>query len=179
MVTKAPEERAQDVRDLRRQISGLEKADESEIVFRDTSPVRKMATLYSVADGEMIRVPRKLLDRMLEKRLPDGRDMFTARKSEAPAYKRGTVKCFLHRESVDRPILEEIGLGAMECPAASLASQFSKRIHAQRRHKQEWAAYQEYIEENRRVESEDRARQQLDATLALAGRAANQSRSRT
>ena len=163
-------EKAQQVRDLRAQMAEL--ADDPEIIFKESSPRRRLATIYSMVDGEAIQVSMPNIERVLEKKLPDGRYMFTAKQEEAPAYKQGEVKCFLHLDSPDRPLLQQIGLGGAYCPAAHLANSHSKRVHAEHRHGQEWKAYQEYVKEEKERLQIDRENQQLEATLAIAGRAA-------
>jgi hypothetical protein len=165
-------ERQQEIRDLRGQISDLSREDEQEIVFKETSPRRRKATIYSMRDGSLITIPLTLLERTLEKRGPDGKYMFTARKEDAPEFRQGQVKCFLHSDSPERPILEEIGLRATSCPAAHLANQYSKEIHAKHRHKQEWAMYQQYRTDQKEAKQEARQERQLEATLAIAGKAA-------
>ena len=171
-MTNQAAERVQDIRDLRDQITGLQREDEQEMVFRDTSPRRQVIRVYSIQNGEPITIPRKMLENVLKKRLEDGRYAFTARQEEAPVYIKGKIKCFLHFESPDRPILNEIGLSGKSCPAAQLPNEYSKRIHAQHRHKDEWAMYQDYLTKTERDEDREQRRQQLDATLAIAGRAA-------
>ena len=162
--------RQQDIRDLKTQIDELRGEDEGEIIFRDTSPVRRRVTLYSKLDGADIQIPRNMLERILEKRQPNGEYMFTARQEEAPVYKRGNVKCFLHPQSPERPILEEIGLGGKTCTSAHLASLYSKRIHGLHRHKDEWAALQEYLAMYEKNQSQARQDAQLQATLDIARR---------
>ena len=164
-------ERVQDIRDLRDQITGLQREDQQEMIFRDTSPRRSLIQVWSMQNGEPISIPRKMLENTLKKRLDDGRYAFTARQEEAPVYRKGTLKCFLHPESPERVILNEIGLSGISCPASQIANAHSKRIHAQHRHKQEWEAYQDYIDSQEREEDREQRRQQLDATLAIAGRA--------
>ena len=168
MAVNTPE-KAQEVRDLRAQMAEL--ADDPEIIFKESSPRKRMATIYSMIDGEPLPVAMTNIERALEKRLPGGGYMFTAKKEEAPEYKLGDVKCFLHMDSPDRPILREIGLGGAYCPAAHLANSHSKRIHAQHRHSQEWAAYQEFVKDEKERAQIERENQQLEATLAIAGRA--------
>ena len=162
-------ERAQDIRDLRGQIAELrDDPNAGEILFREISPARKKVPIYSMVDGEEIYIPVYLLERTLAKRLPDGRFMFTARQHEAPEYKRGNVKCFLHPESIDRAVLDEVGLTGITCNAAHLRSAHSKRIHALHRHSQSWAAYQEHMENQKETERNARQDAQLEATLAIA-----------
>lgn len=172
-MTNAPAERAQDVRDLRNQIQGLQSEDEREMIFRDTSPRRPRVRVWSMVDGEQITIPRYLMEKLLDKRQQDGTYLFTARQNEAPARRLGQVKCFLHPDAPERVILDEIGLNGATCPAEHLASRYSKRIHGMHRHKNEWAAYQEFLDEQERDEARAERQQQLAATLALAGRAAD------
>lgn len=168
--------RLEQARDLRGQISELQTDPEAEkeVVFKETSTVRRKLTLYSMVDGEPIRVPTHLAQRALDKRLPAGGFMFTSDPAQAPQYRLGEVKCFLHPEAPEREVVVEIGLGEKMCMSAHLANRFSKRIHGQHRHKQEWLAYRDYIEESQRTEEVSRANKQLDATLALAAAAARQ-----
>ena len=167
-MTNQVAERAEQARDLRQQISGLEASDQREIVFRDTSPARRKVTFYSTVDGEKIVVPEYMMESVIGKRRPDGEFMFTADKAKAPNYKRGTVKCFLHPDSPDRVILNEIGLAAAICPADTLGNMYSKRVHALHRHRQEWAMYQEHLSEERQVRQDDQQNKQTEAMLALA-----------
>lgn len=179
--TRNPDElnaaqRAQRARDLRSQVAELNDDPEAqrEIIFRDNSPRLPKVTIYSMTDGEELRIPRALMDRTLEKRDPaTGKFMFTAFKDEAPAYKLGEVKCFLHPDAAERPILDEIGLFGKTCPAAHLASRFSRRIHAMHRHKQEWGMYQDYLEEEKDLKAEERQTRQIEAMESLAKKAAS------
>lgn len=168
--TPSSAERAQTIRDLRNQIDAqLNDQDEQEIVFQEISPRRKRVTIYATSDGEELSIPRVLLVPTLDKRDPrTGEYMFTARKEEAPEYKRGDVKCFLHPDAPDRAILVEIGLGSITCISAHLANPYSKRIHGLHRHKQEWAMYQDYLQEKEKETMNARQEAQLEATLAIA-----------
>ena len=64
--------------------------------------------------------------------------------------------------------LDEVGLTGVTCSAAHLRSAHSKRIHALHRHSQEWAAYQEHMENQKETERNARQDAQLEATLAIA-----------
>lgn len=167
-------ERAEEVRDLRDQIGGLSAMDEQEIVFRDTSPRTRKVTIYSMKDGEELRIPAHLLERTLAKRFPPqdgGGYMFTAHKDRAPVFKLGTVRCFLHPDGPERPLLDELGIGQV-CMSGHLANLHSKRIHAQRRHSGEWEAYQAAIADQKEEEYRQRQEAQTAATLELARAAA-------
>jgi hypothetical protein len=167
-------EQAERLRDLRGQVAGLETQDVGQVVFQEISPGRQPVTIYSVENGEPVSVPAYMLNAVMEKRLDDGRFRFVGKKEDAPEYMPGTVKCFLHPESPERKILTEIGMDTITCPAANLANQHSKRIHAQHRHKQEWAAYHEYKGEQEKKRYEERQDKQLEATLSIARTAGGQ-----
>lgn len=160
-------------RDLKVQLKELAQESDQEIVFRETSPPKQRVMLYSRVDGEPLPIPIKIAERALEKLLPDGGFMFTTNPSEAPTYKRGDLKCFLHPESNEREsgVLDAVGLTGITCPAAHLASLYAKRIHAQHRHRQQWEAYQEHVSDEKQRAREERETAQLNATLALAGQA--------
>ncbi len=163
--------RAEDIRDLKREIGGLEREDTREIIFKETSPERRKVTIYNMTNGEPVQIPAYMLTGTLNKVLPNGEPMFTARQERAPEYKMGTTLCFLHANSAERAVLDEIGLNGAICPKATLANRHEKRTHAKNRHSREWAAYQDYIQEEKETAAIKRQDQQLEATLALAGRA--------
>lgn len=170
-------QRMQAARDLLQQVdelAGEGKGDVPEVVFQDISPRRRKLPIYSLRDGERLMIPRSLLQQTLNKRdNKTGKWLFTAHKEEAPEYKLGEIKCFLHPEAAERPLLDEIGLAGKECEAAHLGSRYSRRMHGMHRHKQEWAMYQEYLEDEKDRVAEERQQKQLEATQELA-RAATQ-----
>lgn len=173
MVTeKAPEtqaERVQTIRDIEREAARLAGQDApQEIVFRDISPGRRKMPLWRIRDGREIQVPAYMLANVLAKRDVNGEYIFTGTQSSAATYKPGTVLCFLHADSPEQPILAEIGLAANPCPKATLRNNHAKRMHALHRHKQEWAAFQEYLADEKEQENIERQERQLEATLALA-----------
>lgn len=163
-------ERIQDEIDLRGQIADLSNEESQDIQFSVSSPGRVYVTLWSMLTGEEIRIPKYMAASALSKR-QGGKRQFTAKREEAPAERKNSVKCFLHSESPERAILEEIGIFG-DCIADSLANSHSKRMHAMHRHRQEWAAYQEHVNDQEKKRYEDRQERQLEATLALAGKAA-------
>lgn len=166
------EERAQRKRDLLMQVEGLDQEDMPEIIFKETSPSRRRVLIYSMRDGEPLPIPKYMLDRTIRKRMDDGSLMFTTRKDEAPEYKLGKIKCFLHPESADRVILEEIGLSGVSCPAAGLATLHAKRMHGLHRHKEEWDAYQEFKDDKKEADAIAEQKAQTAAMLALGEKAA-------
>lgn len=165
-------ERLQRSRDLKQQMAELKDEDDQEIIFKDTSRRRAKVLVYSMSDGEPIEMDIELAKKAIEKQLTDGQFMFTMNKEDAPEYRFGEVKCFLHPESKERPVLNQIGLAGITCASAKLANAYSKRIHAQHRHKQQWSMYQEHVQEMERETERNERREQTDAMLAMAGRAA-------
>ena len=161
-------ERAQSIRDLRKEIAELAAEDDGEIIFQDTSPTRRRAIVYSMTTGEKINILAHRLERVLSMTLPDGRFAFTARQGDAPPFRKGNVKCFLHPESPRRPVLEEIGLSGIVCLSGNLASEYAERMHSLHKHKQERAALQEHLTKLEREQERERQDRQLEATLDIA-----------
>lgn len=164
--------KAEDRRDLLRNMSDFDVADRQDIIFRETSPDRKKTTIFSMSTGEPLVMPLYQARNAMNKTLSDGTPMFTSKQELAPEYRLGTIKCFLHAEAEEHSILEEIGLGGVHCPKATLSNVHSKRIHAKNRHQREWEAFQDHMADLDKAEEKVRQKEQLDATLALAGRAA-------
>lgn len=158
-------EREEERRDLLRQIEGIEQ-DESEIMFADTSPRRPMAIIYAVLDGEPLVVTRKRARKLLERKLPDGRFMFTADIKKAPAYRKGDVKCFLHKDSDERELMDRLGLLGKFCPAGQLANAYAKYIHESGKHVKSYEIYQKHVADEKEKAAVDRQERQFEATLA-------------
>ena len=176
MPTETRIERAEAQRDLKAQITanqGLDREEEQGIIFKETSPKRRKTTIYHMRNGQPAHVPEYIATKALDKIDPETREyMFTAFKDKAPAYKLGTILCFLHADSPDQPILEELGLTATPCRKHTLANMHAKRMHAKNRHHDEWEAYQALMAEKQQQEDRAAQRAQLEATLALAGKVA-------
>lgn len=160
--------RAQMVRDLKGRIADLSAEDNKEIIFIDASPQKERVTIWSMQTGEPLSFPKYMVPGLLETRLRDGRFAFTGNQEEAPEYKLGEIKCFLHPESAERPILDKIGLAGASCPAAHLANDYEKWQHAQHKHKKQWAAYQAYIGKQETEAYRQQQSAQLEATLEIA-----------
>ena len=161
---------AREAADLSSQLDGVAAGIGKEVVFQYIRTGRNLITVWAMSDGEPIPVPEYMLASVFGKRLEDGTRMFTDNADEAPEYVRGTTKCFLHAESIERDsgVLAEIGLAGKTCIAGSLASTFSKRIHGQKRHSREWAAYQDYLNEKKEADKLKRETEQLEATRSIA-----------
>lgn len=162
-------EREQKVIDLRKQIQELKAEDPAEWVFQTIpSPGRKPMTLYSLMDGEPITLPRYIA----RSALSTGR--FTTKKEDAPEYVLGTVKCFLHPESTYREtgLLDKAGVSGTVCHSAHLASKYAMEEVARSKHRKQWMAVQAVIADEKEAAAASRQERQVEATLALAGRAA-------
>lgn len=151
------------------------KSERDGLIFMETSKPRTIITLYAMSDGEPIPMPQPVAEMAIKKRYRGGGYMFTDNPAEAPQYKLGSVKCFLHADSPERAsgALDEVGIASIFCPAEHLASKYARRVHAENRHNKRWAAYQEHMKELREEADRAERKQQLDATLALAGKAAS------
>lgn len=173
MTTDTYAQQQQRARDLRTQLSDLGTASEqAEILFQEWSPGRKMQKLWSMQDGVEITIPSYMVGGALMKRLPDGRYAFTANKAEAPEFVDGDVPCFLAAGSPEREsgILAEAGLDHLPaCPAEHLRSLYSKDVHGTNRHRQSYAALQDFLARKEREEDREERRSELAAIRDLAG----------
>lgn len=158
-------EREEQRRDLLHQVGGIEQ-DESEILFQDTSPRRPMAIIYATLDGEPLVVTRKRARKLLERTLPDGRFMFVADIKKAPAYQKGALKCFLHKDSPERELMDSLGLQGKVCPAGQLANGYAKYMHETVKHVKTWEIHQRHVSDKREEEYIERQNRQFDATMA-------------
>lgn len=161
-------------RDLAAQDAALKAESNEDVVFMDMTKRLPPITVYSMADGEPIAMPPWVARMAMGKRYGDGRYLFTADASKAPAYKLGQHKCFLHPESAERlsGLLEASGVDMWTCHSQHHPSKYAMEEIAKSKHGKQWAALQAYIKEQERLEERAMARQQLEATLALAGKAA-------
>ena len=167
-------ERAEEQRDIKASLTasqGLDRQEEQELIFKETSPRRRKTTIYRVRDGQPTTVPEYMAIKALDIIEIDGTYRFTSDPAKAAEHKPGTVKCFLHADSPDREVLDELGL-SRTCPMAALKNPHSKRMHALHRHPQEWLAFQEHLEAAEKAEEKAAQKAQLAATLALARGAA-------
>jgi hypothetical protein len=157
-------EREEDRRDMLHDIQGIEQ-DESEILFQDTSPRRPMAILYATLDGEPLIVTKKRARVLFQRRLPDGRPMFASDIKKAPPYQKGAVKCFLHKDSPDRELMDSLGLQGKICPAGQLANAYAKYIHESGKHVKTWDIWQKHVSDKKETEAIERQDRQFEATM--------------
>ena len=160
--------KAEQVRDLRNQVEGLATEALSGVQFIMIDEGRELVSLYSTEDGREIRIPSYMIGPVLDRRREDGEYRFVADKSHAPEYKMGTILCFMHKDSPERATLDAAGLSGKTCRKHTLPSDYSKMIHAEHRHKQEWAAYSRYVGNQKEAKREQRSDEQLEATLSIA-----------
>lgn len=167
---KTPQQLEQ-IRDLRKEMGSLTSEQLPEVVFLHIMNGRDPVILYDSQTGQEVVVQEHYVPTALDLINPDGGFRFVAKKEDAPTYVPNTIKCFLHRDSPERATVDKAGLAGKYCPSENLASVYSKTLHAQHKHKSENAAYQGYLERIGAAAKDEMQRQQLDATLALAGKA--------
>jgi len=172
MTTQPFVERLEEKRDLRQQLSELDREDESGILFQEWSPGRTMVSLWSTETGEEIVIPRYMADAAITTPREDGQGYrFTSKRESAPAFVQGNVKCFLHPDSDERKsgLLKAAGLeGTRPCNSAHHPSRYAMEEVARSKHKKQWAALQAYQSEARAQGDRERQQKQVDATLELA-----------
>lgn len=168
MVTHA--EQAEDAINLKRQLTSLQDPGDGDFIMQDTSPPSRWDFVYSTETGERIAVKTHRLLNILEKRLPNGQPMFTARKDSAPEYRLGEVRCFLARGSREREVIDELNISpGYYCPAEHLANEGAAEIHAEKRHPTRWRQYQRHLEREEQQRDREERNAQTAAILQLAG----------
>jgi len=114
--------------------------------------------LYDTVTHERSICNRNMLQHALQKKRPDGSDVFTVHVPDVGPM-RGAHKCMLHAEGPNREHYNDLGFAV--CKKSNLRSPYEVRRHMQKRHKAEWAAIQEEREEQRRQEDRDFQRELL------------------
>lgn len=172
-------------RDMVERIAGIDEEAKQDIYFADTSPARPLTILYATLDGEPVPVTRKRARLLLSRKLPDGRFMFTApmedgsKPAHLPEYRLGSVKCFMHRNSDERKVLDQLGMAGKLCPAGNLANIYAKRIHERKSHKREREMYQDFLDDQKEQQAIDRQERQYEAMMALAQQVAKPKSAKT
>lgn len=166
-------ERAEQARDLKSQMGDLLGQDEDqEFQFYEWSPGRTNVLIWSMETGEELSLPRYMAESALYIRNAEGAYRFTASQEKAPTARLNSVKCFLHRESAERPVLEELGIigpGEIGCSSAQLANEASKWSHAKNRHGSRYEQYRAELDRIERANDRELQRKQAEAMLTMAG----------
>lgn len=133
-------------------------------------------TVYSTKDGMPSEVLVNMLAKTLMKRWnPDpeldpklyGQKAFSLtpvveyRSSDSP------LLCIFHPDAPEREFLNKHGLTTRVCRKHNLPTEWDRMMHAQHRHKQEFAAYEKAEAEERAREYREQNRAMLEAQLAM------------
>lgn len=164
-------ERAEASRDLKAQLAGLDAEDQSGISFEEWSPGRTYVTIWSMETGEEVVLPRYQAVSALNTPSIRGGWAWTADKAKAPIPRVNSTRCFLHPESPERAMLDEIGVMTV-CMSGQLGGNGAKWEHARNRHP---VSFRRYEEARREIEAREyRAKDDLrtEAIMELAKGAA-------
>lgn len=159
---EAVEARKRDLRDTE-----LKKAGDREMALMDITERPDQIVLYRTDTGEPTPFPDFMKAVQLRKLGPDGKRVFTATKSRAPTFTRGSFLCFFHPEAPEAADVKALGITA-KCRSAHLGSEWAREQHASTRHRKEWASYQAMLERREREADRQERRDQTAAMLALA-----------
>ena len=127
----------------------------------DETPVPMMASelksagwvyIYDTLTNERSVCNRNMLTQHLKKTRKDGTFVFTTKVPTDPP-KRGSLKCLLHPDGINRDHYDDLGLPT--CPKANLTSPFQVTRHMQKRHKQEYATIEAEKAEMEKQEQRD------------------------
>lgn len=107
--------------------------------------------VWDTQNFERSIVNRNMLPAQLKKKRLDGSLVFTTiNPGRSP--RRGGLRCYLHADDPQREHYDSLGLAV--CGKSNLTSQFQRKRHMQRRHKDEWETIEE--ERERKEKAEDR-----------------------
>lgn len=151
-----------------------------------TTTTDRVVTVYSMIDG----APRSILandfERVMLKRLPDGRPAFWVEGMPGdppPAVTQGTLKCFLYPEyedegrGFDRAFVDSLGLAGRTCNMnnamaknrADFTTEFQREAHERSKHRDEHAVLEQGLARRERERERFDVEQTRAAMLALAG----------
>ena len=133
-------------------------------------------TVYSTVDGTPSQVLMSMLAKQLRKRVPRdeaipeefwGKRAFTHEKPNMPDTGPKYV-CWFHKDSPQRPELDEIGLGGVTCTKKNIPTLIDVEYHVMRKHPQRFKLIEQH--RSRRREDEDRSlrREEVAATQQMA-----------
>lgn len=142
----------------------------TEFASRTAQTGGDMITIYRLVDGMPSDIPEFMLRNHLRRRwTPEhvqeshldpkiiGSAVWTTEKDRAPKWSReGRFPCPFSSASTVRDELEAAGVGSAFCNKPGFTTQLAATSHARTRHRQEFAAWQEYREELRNKEYEER-----------------------
>lgn len=165
-------EREEASRDLRVQLGSLASDEEREIEFTEWSPGRKIVTIWNTETGEEVSLPRyQARAAIYQPNAAHNGYLWTTDKEKAPERKINTVKCFLHPQSEERELVNNIGITTV-CMSEHLASNNSKWEHARNKHSHAFRIYRDEQDRVEREKSSSLQAQQTEAMLKLAGMSA-------
>lgn len=164
-------------------------AEEGDSVTMKSSSDKPPIVVRSMIDGGPRPIAAIDFDRVMMKRLPDGRPAFWVEGlpgEEPPSYETGTLKCFLYPEfddegrGFDRGFVDSVGLVGRTCNMnnteaanrADFKNLFEREAHEQSKHRDEKKALEASLEQRRVAREADERVQDRAAMLALAGSAA-------
>ena len=116
--------------------------------------------IYDTVTGERSISPRNIevLREVLRRTREDGTRVFTLVKSDKEPW-RGTIKCLLHSDDINRKHYDELGLPT--CHKSNIPSPYMLTLHMQHRHPTAWATINAEKVEAERLEERELRRAML------------------
>ena len=157
------------------------KHDEAELTtFVTRREDADKVTVYNQYDGVPSRVNVSMLSKQLRKRFPKVTDIpakFWGKRAfgmTPPADAPVTFKftCWFHPDNEKYAELQRMGLTSQVCSKANIPTLMDVELHVQRKHPMRFKVIVANEAKERETRDRDRADKQLEAMLALAGKAA-------
>ena len=99
--------------------------------------------MYDTETGAPSPQSRNMIPSKLKERRQDGSTRWTLT-DPGKRPKKGTILCMLHKEAEDRELFDTMGLPT--CQQASLQSDFGRRLHMEKRHRNAWPVIQDHFD---------------------------------
>lgn len=119
--------------------------------------------VYDTRTAERSVVNRNMLIKQLQKKREDGSSVFTTVKPNFEP-KRGTLKCLLHKDNVNREQYNELGLAT--CRKSNLTSPYQVERHMTKRHKQEWETIKKIRDDEEKAQKREEEKLFRETMLA-------------
>ena len=133
--------------------------------------------LYHKFDGRVVTVPKYMAPKLLAGRIFADTSVPTKYVGQLAwamtpndNYVPGNIMCFLHADQLPEVIaeLESIGLVPGRCSKGQIHTEYDARIHAELKHKKEWAALKDSRDRTDKADARSASTTQSEAMLKIA-----------
>lgn len=115
--------------------------------------------VYDTLTYEPSTINNNAIPTQLAQKRTDGSPVFTTVYPGKPW--RGTFNCFLHANSNERKMFDQMGF--VVCTKNKMPNKYQADLHGKNRHRQEWEAWQQVVREHKEEEDRELQRSMIQA----------------